>query len=100
MELKHGIEVEKNTEKSVLKEFEVLPATVGAVIRATDKSNGSEAKLQAAIIVERIKIKGLPDSVWSAGILEQMSLDDFEVMREEIEKFDANFTFSPPSIRI
>jgi len=100
MELKHGIEVEKDGKKTVLKEFEVLPATVGVLLRAADLGAGSDAKTSAALAVERIRIKDLPEKVWGIKILEQMSVEDFNLMQKEIENFDANFTFSPPSLRI
>jgi hypothetical protein len=108
MLLKDGIIVErvvekdgkKDVEKSVLKEFEVLPATAMTAIKAVSQTDGDSAKIDANLIVQRIKIKDLPDNVWSIGVLSQMSVNDYVAMQNAINDFDKNFTFAPPTLRI
>jgi len=108
MLLKDGIVVErvvevdgkKNVEKNVLKEFEVLPATAMTALKAVSGTNGDIAKINANVIVQRIKIKDLPDSAWNVSVLSQMSPADFVAMQNAMDEFDANFTFAPPILRL
>lgn len=99
MELKDGIVTEKNGETDSLREFEVLPATAGVIIAAVSGAD-SEAKLNAQMLLARIKIKNLPPNAWRIGVLEQMSAEDLGIMQEALREFDENFTFAPPRVRI
>jgi len=108
MLLKNGIVVERvvekdgkpEVEKSVLKEFEVLPATAMTALKAVNGTDGDSVKIDANLMVQRIKIKDLPDNAWNVGVLSQMSMHDYVVMQNAINEFDKNFTFAPPTLRI
>lgn len=103
LKLKDGIVTEKNgggeLQTDTLKEFEVLPATAGVIIAAVSGAD-SEAKLNAQMLLARIRIKNLPPRAWNISVLEQMSAEDLNVMHEAIREFDENFIFAPPRVRI
>jgi hypothetical protein len=104
-ELKHGILTETvlengETKETLLKEFEVLPATAGLAIAIVSESSKNGTDFNKIMYRERIKIKDLPSKAWNISVLEQLSIADFLILKEEIEKFDEVFTFTPPKIRV
>jgi len=104
-QLKDGILTEKvtedkKTEEVLLKEFEILPINAGTGIAVVTESAQNGTDVNEIIYRERVKIKDLPPAAWNISVLKQMSVADFVIIKEEIEKFDATFTFTPPKIRV